>query len=111
MRRALLCLILSACALPACALAEEAKAVWVDASCRYFIADLKGEFGFYHWTDGEAPHEGDVLDGDVRAPGRVEVVNRTSGGKNGVVAMALSPTVHSLIHSSPAECKRRWQGK
>jgi hypothetical protein len=109
MRRALLCLVFSALAMPACALAAQGTAVWVDASCKYFIVDLGGEFGFYHWIDGEPPREGDVLDGEVRSPRRVELVNTTSGGKNGVVAMAISPTMHSLIHSSPAECKRRWQ--
>lgn len=109
MRRALLCFLLSA--IPACALATEGKAVWVDPSCRYFIADLGGEFGFYHWTDGDTPREGDVVDGELKSPGRVEMANKTSGGKTGIVAMAISPTVHSLIHSSPVECKRRWQTK
>jgi hypothetical protein len=109
MQRALLCLALTALLAPVSTLAAQGKAVWVDASCKYFIADLGGEFGFYHWTDGEPPREGDVLDGEVKSPGRVELVNTTSGGKNGVVAMAISPTMHSLIHSSPVECKRRWQ--
>ena len=109
MHRALLCFALTALLAPVSTLAAQGKAVWVDASCKYFIVDLGGEFGFYHWTDGEPPREGDVLDGEVKSPGRVELVNTTSGGKNGVVAMAISPTMHSLIHSSPVECKRRWQ--
>ena len=109
MRRFLFCLFLTATGIPACGFAAEAKAVWVDPSCRYFIADLGGEFGFYHWRAGAPPREGDIMEGDVRAEGFVELANKTSGGKSDVMAMALSPTVHSLIHSSPVECKRRWQ--
>jgi hypothetical protein len=108
MCRALLCLMLT---IPAYAFGAQAKAVWVDPSCKYFIADLGGEFGFYYWRAGEPPREGDVMEGDVKAAGSVELVNKTSGGSNAVVAMAISPTVHSLIHSSPVECKRRWQTK
>jgi hypothetical protein len=109
MRSALLSLILAASGIPA--LAADAKAVWVDPSCRYFIADLGGEFGFYNWRSGEPPNEGDIMEGDVRAEGPAELVNKTRGGSNTVIAMALSPTVHSLIYSSPVECKRRWQSK
>ena len=109
MRRALLSLILAASGIPA--LAAEARAVWVDPSCHSFIADLGGEFGFYDWRSGAPPNEGDVMEGELKAEGLVELVNKTKGGSNGVIAMALSPTVHSLIHSSPVDCKRRWQSK
>ena len=109
MRRTLLCLFLALVGIPA--FAADAKAVWVDPSCRCFIADLGGEFGFYTWRSGEAPSDGDVMEGNVTAEGLVELTNKTKGGSNAVYVMALSPTVHSLIHSSPADCKRRWQGK
>jgi hypothetical protein len=91
--------------------AAEAKTVWVDPSCRFFIADLGGEFGFYNWRSGDPPGEGDVMEGELRAAGLVELVNKTKGGANGVIAMALSPTVRSLIYSSPVDCKRRWENK
>jgi hypothetical protein len=109
MRRTLLSLILATVAIPA--FAADAKAVWVDPSCRCFIADLGGEFGFFTWRSGEAPSDGDVMAGNVTGEGLVELVNKTTGGSNTVIVMALSPTAHSLIHSSPADCKRRWLGK
>ena len=109
MRRALLSLILAMIGVPA--LAADAKAIWVDPSCRCFIADLGSEFAFYTWRSGEPPNDGDVMQGNVTGEGLVELVNKTTGGSNTVIVMALSPTAHSLIHSSPADCKRRWQGK
>src|SRR5690349_22041395 len=109
MYRTLLVLIVLMCAAPAALVAAEAKAVWVDASCRYFVADLGGEFGFYNWVAGMAPNEGDVLEGELRAEGVTELANKSSGGKNSVVVFALSPTVRSLVQSAPADCKRRWE--
>lgn len=109
MRRILLSLFFATAGIPA--LAADAKAVWVDPSCRCFIADLGGEFGFYTWRSGEPPSDGDVMQGELMADRIVELVNKTRGGSNAVYVMALSPTVHSLIHSSPVDCKRRWQGK
>ena len=90
------------------AIASEAKVVWVDASCQYFIADLGGEFGMYNWRSGAAPKEGDLLQGDTEAAGLTELTNATQQGKNGVITMAISPTIHSLVNSSPVDCKRRW---
>jgi len=109
MRRTLLCLMLAMIGVPA--LAADAKAVWVDPSCRCFIADLGGEFGFFTWRSGAPPSDGDVMEGNLTGEGLVELTNKTAGGSNTVIVMALSPTAHSLIHSSPADCKRRWLGK
>ena len=58
MRRILLSLLLAAAGIPA--LAADAKAIWVDPSCRCFIADVGGEFGFYTWRSGEPPSDGDI---------------------------------------------------
>ena len=109
MRRTLLSLLLAAVGTPA--YAADAKAVWVDPSCRCFIADLGGEFGSHTWRSGQPPSDGDVMEGNVTAEGLVELANKTRGYTNAVYVMALSPTVHSLIHSSPADCKRRWKGR
>ena len=89
--------------------AAEGKVVWVDASCQYFIADLGGEFGFYNWRAGLAPNEGDIVRGDTKGLGLVELRNTTQEGDIAVIPMALSPTTRSLILSSPVNCNRRWK--
>ena len=63
----------------------------------------------YNWRAGTVPSEGDVMQGDTQGSGLVELTNATQGGKNAVIAMALSPTIHSLIHSSPVQCEKRWR--
>ncbi len=89
--------------------AAEGKVVWVDASCQYFIADLGSEFGFYNWRTGLAPNEGDIVRGDTKGQGLVELRNTTQNGDIAVIPMALSPTTRALIHSSPVNCNRRWK--
>ena len=100
---------LAASMLCAPAIAAEAKVVWSDPSCQYFIADLGGKFGMYNWRAGAAPKEGDLMQGDTEAGGLAELTNVTQQGKNMAIAMAISPTIHSLIHSSPVDCERRWK--
>lgn len=112
MRQVLLvCLLITVQTCFCAALAAEAKVVWVDASCQYFIADLGGEFGIYNWRAGLAPNEGDIVKGDTTGRGLVELRNTTQDRDIAVIAMALSPTTRSLIHSSPVQCNRRWQSK
>jgi hypothetical protein len=113
MQRVLLAFLLVASATlsqPA-ASAAQAKVVWVDPSCQYFIAHLGEQFAIYNWRAGTAPNEGDVMEGDMTGQGLIELANTTQGGKNSVITMALSPTLRSLIHSSPVQCKRRFQSQ
>jgi len=92
------------------AAAEQGTVVWVDPSCSYFIANLGQEFGIYEWRAGSAPTEGDIMDGKLTAAGTVEEIqNTTKGGANTVIPVALSPTLRSLINSSPVQCKKRFQ--
>jgi len=92
------------------ATAEQGTVVWVDPSCSYFIANLGQEFGIYEWRAGSAPNEGDIMDGKLTAAGTVEEIqNTTKGGANTVIPVALSPTLRSLINSSPVQCKKRFQ--
>jgi hypothetical protein len=92
------------------AAAEQGTVVWVDPSCSYFIANLGQEFGIYEWRAGAAPNEGDIMDGKLTAAGTVEEIqNTTKGGGNTVIPVALSPTLRSLINSSPVQCKKRFQ--
>ena len=111
MHRFVLAAALAASVISAPATGAQAKVVWVDASCQYFIADLGGEFAIYNWRAGATPREGDVIEGDTEGGGLVELTNATQQGKNTVIAMAISPTVHSLVHSSPVHCERRWRSK
>jgi hypothetical protein len=92
------------------AAAEQGKIVWVDPSCSYFIAQLGEEYGIYQWRAGSTPDEGDIMDGKLRAEGTVEEIqNATKGSANTVIPVALSPTLRSLINSSPVNCKKRYQ--
>ena len=92
------------------AAAEQGTVVWVDPSCSYFIANLGQEFGIYEWRAGSAPNEGDIMDGKLTAAETVEEIqNTTKGGANTVIPVALSPTLRSLINSSPVQCKKRFQ--
>jgi hypothetical protein len=112
MHRALLALLLVASAtLWQPAASAQAKVVWVDPSCQYFIVHLGEQFAIYNWRAGTAPSEGDVMEGDMTGQGMIELANTTQGGKNSVITMALSPTLRSLIHSAPVQCKRRFQSQ
>ena len=89
--------------------AEDARVIWVDASCSYFIADLKNEFGIYQWRSGSTPNEGDVMSGPLYTTGMLNVTNTTRNEANSVILVAVSPTLKSLVNSSPVQCKRRYE--
>lgn len=105
-------LVASAALSQPAAAASQGKVVWVDPSCQYFIAHLGDQFAIYNWRAGSAPNEGDVMEsGDMTAAGLIELDNTTQGGKNSVITMAISPTLYSLIHSSPVQCQRRFRSQ
>lgn len=93
------------------AIAEQGKVVWNDPSCMYFMAQLDEGFGSYNVREGTLPAEGDVLEGSLRSEGAQKVVNKASGSSLTVIPMALAPRLHPLIHSSPAQCNRRFTNK
>jgi hypothetical protein len=111
MRTGIVAVLLAATAVFApSSFADQAKVVWVDPSCSYFIAQLGEEYGIYQWRAGSAPNEGDVMEGKLTAEGSIEEIkNTTNGGANTVIPVALSPTLRSLINSSPVQCKKRFQ--
>jgi len=91
------------------ALAGEAKIVWSDPSCSYFIAQLGEEFGIYNWRSGPDPEEGDVMSGPVTEEGTLTLTNSTKGGSNTVILVGISPRLRSLINQSPVYCKKRYK--
>jgi hypothetical protein len=110
MRRALAHLLFIGCLMGfGNAFAAEAKVVWVDPSCSYFIATVESEFGIYQWRSGSAPSEGDVFAGPLLDKGMLEATNTTRNGVNSIILVALSPRLVSLVNSSPVQCKRRYE--
>jgi ABC-type sugar transport system substrate-binding protein len=112
MRIAALSLLLAglAGATPA-AFAAEGKVVWNDPSCMFFMVQLDDGFGSYNIREGQLPDEGDMIEGALKEEGAKTLTNKTSGKSMAVIPMALSPRLHPLIHSSPAQCKRRFTNK
>jgi hypothetical protein len=102
---ALACLLV----LPRAVLADEAKVVWSDPSCSYFIAQLGEEFGIYNWRSGADPDEGDVISGPLTQEGTFTLTNATKGGSNTVILVGISPRLKSLINQSPVYCKKRFK--
>jgi hypothetical protein len=99
------------CGVAGSAFAEEGKVVWNDPSCMYFMAQLSDGFGSYNVREGALPSEGDVLEGPLKAEGAQKLVNKASGAAITAIPMALAARLHPLIHSSPAQCNRRFTNK
>jgi hypothetical protein len=99
------------CGLSATAFAEQGKVVWTDPSCMYFMAQLDEGFGSYNVREGKLPEEGDIVEGGLKSEGAQQLVNKTSGASLTAIPMALAPRLHPLIHSSPAQCYRRFTNK
>ena len=95
--------------LPLPVLADDAKIVWVDPSCNYFIAQLGDEYGVFQWRSGADPDEGDVVSGPLQDEGMLTVTNATKGGSNSVILVARGARLKPLINSSPVYCKKRWR--
>lgn len=89
--------------------AAEGHVVWSDPNCNYFIAKLAEEYGIYEWRTGNALKDEDDISGDLTATGMLTVENKTRGGKNDVILVAMSGRLTVLINSSPVMCKRRFQ--
>ena len=112
MRIAPFALVIAAlCGLAGSAFAEEGKVVWNDPSCMYFMAQLDDGFGSYNVREGKLPEEGDVVEGGLKSEGAQHLVNKASGASLTAIPMALAPKLRPLIHSSPAQCYRRFTNK
>lgn len=91
--------------------AEQGKVVWTDPSCMYFMAQLDEGFGSYNVREGKLPEEGDVVEGGLKSEGAQTLINKASGASLTAIPMALAARLHPLIHSSPAQCYRRFTNK
>lgn len=112
MRKSYLMLIAALAAPLPGAAAESGEVVWVDPSCNHFIAKIGDEFGTYNWRSGSTPQKGDQMEGDLlnlEGGGR-EIKNATAGGANTVYIIAIGPRLYSMIHTAPAQCKKRFEG-
>ena len=97
------------CCAAAFAQADEAPVVWSDPSCRNFILHIGDEFAIYEWRQGNAPDEGDTISGKLLETGMLEVENKTKGGGNSAILVAMHARLNVLVNSSPVICKKRWR--
>lgn len=110
MRSSIVAIALSlVCCAAGSALAEDGKIVWVDPSCKFFIAQVGDEYGIFEWRSGADPEHGDALSGLVPEEGMRKVTNSTKGGSNDVIIVARGSRLKTMINSTPVQCKLRWK--
>jgi hypothetical protein len=98
------------------AMAEEGPVIWTDESCGYFIIQMpegnpSEAFGLFSAKTKPMPKLGDVLEGDILSSYEIDVTEKTSGTKYGLLHWANAKTQEMLVRNTPVQCASRWKKK
>ena len=60
------------------AAAAQGTVIWKNQECGFFILQTARGYTLLEWIAGAAPHDGDIIEGDIEAKGAQEFHNRTA---------------------------------
>lgn len=84
--------------------AAQGTVIWKNQECGYFILQTARGYGLLEWMAGAAPHDGDVIEGDIEVKGAQEFHNRTADLPVTAYVAARSPRRSEVEKSIPARC-------
>ena len=86
------------------AVADEAKIIWYDVSCRYMLVELPEGFGLFEWRSGAAPKVNGAVVGDIFGGPAVEATLKSSGEKISLTHWGDAPKTETLLRAAPRGC-------
>ena len=104
-RRAAMMLSLVAAAAANLAHADEGMVIWKNYECGYFIVQMKAGYGLYEWVAGPYPNDGDVFEGELKAPGEHRVNNKTADVPTTIFLDIFAAKRDAISSRIPARCK------
>lgn len=106
-RRAAVMLSLVAAAVSNVAHADEGMVIWKNTECGFFILQMKAGYGLYEWVAGPYPNDGDVIEGELKAPGEHRVNNKTADVPTTIYLDTFSEKRAAISAHIPAKCKAK----
>jgi len=85
--------------------ADEGMVIWKNYDCGYFILQMKAGYGLYEWAAGPYPNDGDVIEGELKAPGEHKVNNKTADVPTTIFLDTFSAKRAAIAARIPAQCK------
>ena len=101
-------------ALPvASAVAMEAKVVWQDPTCAYFVVqEVDGKrYRMHRLVGGEPVRLGDTVQGEAKALGEVQLVKVGQPVPSKTYFVSHSEDLKMLVRYAPFECHSKWTAK
>ena len=91
-------------------LAEPASAlqgtiIWKNQECAYFILQTPKGYSLIEWVAGATLQDGDVIDGDMNAPGTLQLYNKTADMPVTVYVAARAPKKNEVEKDIPPRCR------
>ncbi len=87
--------------------ADEGMVIWKNYDCGYFILQMKAGYGLYEWAAGPYPNDGDVIEGELNAPGEHKVNNKTADVPTTIFLDTFSAKRAAISARIPAQCKAK----
>jgi hypothetical protein len=106
-RRAAVMLSLVAAAVSNVAHADEGMVIWKNTECGFFILQMKAGYGLYEWVAGPYPNDGDVIEGELKAPGEHRVNNKTADVPTTIFLDTFSEKRAAISARMPTQCKTK----
>jgi hypothetical protein len=101
--RAAVVLMFVAAAAPG-AHADEGMVIWKNYDCGFFVLQTKTGYGLYEWVAGPNPNDGDVIEGELKAPGEHRVNNKTADVPTTIFLDTFSAKRAAISSRIPAKC-------
>lgn len=106
-RRAAVMLSLVAAAAANVAHADEGMVIWKNYECGFFVLQMKAGYGLYEWVAGPYPNDGDVIEGELKAPGEHRVNNKTADVPTTIFLDTFAAKRAAISARIPAKCKAK----
>lgn len=87
--------------------ADEGMVIWKNYDCGFFILQMKAGYGLYEWVAGPYPNDGDVIEGELKAPGEHRVNNKTADVPTTIFLDTYSAKHTAISARIPAKCKTK----
>jgi len=87
--------------------ADEGMVIWKNYECGFFVLQMKAGYGLYEWVAGPNPNDGDVIEGELKAPGEHRVNNKTADVPTTIFLDTFSVKHAAISARIPAKCKAK----
>jgi hypothetical protein len=87
------------------AAAAQGTVIWRNADCGYFVVQASRSYILFEWVSGATPREGDVIDGELKNSGTLQMHDRTADLPIAGFVAARASTSSEVEKKIPEKCR------